>query len=729
MNTKKNNKINKTKNHNKTKKYSQKELQVLCRKSANTYNQFEKDLSTTLLTAKKNLNYQKELIKAFHTPYAPSAITPQDDFYTYINYTWIAEQTKKSNKEKKYYTQIDSFRIVQEKVYYELIDIVKEYTANNKSKKSEAIKNVYLSMLRLDEKVIEDNIQLGVEVVDGFLEAGDLLKFLAHINRNEIVAWGCPLVWNVQADQKNSKIYRSSIAPPELSIYDYLVYIEDEAEDQNTKKYKAEFKKEYFKYLREMFDACLGKNHGLKPQDVWDVEYAMLNDMGCDSVKNEDTEDYYNIVTSKDSLEKYGFDWKKFTEYLGYEKTPNFYICTSLNYLKCIMKTLQENWQTPKWRTYFLYIYLRQKIRFHKKWRVIHYDFFGKFVQGQPTMIPLEIYPIFALSICFNTFLTNEYVSKNKKQEHIDYVENMGQDLLTVFKRKIEKNTWLSPKTKKYALLKLKYLKLIIGSPKILREDPLLDYSPTDAWDNLRKLAKWRTNKFVKLDGKPVIDIPEVAWNRFKLIGTQAYVVNAYYTPTQNSIYVPLAYLQKPFIDLDERGIEYNLAHVGYTLGHEMSHCLDDMGSKYDYNGNLANWWTPEDRKKFNAKVKNVIEQYETFAAYDGIKMDASLSTGENLADISGLAICEAYLRDFQLKNNDIIPICALSFEAFYTYIAIQSRQKIYKQAVKAQLKINPHPLDKYRTNCPLARLKIFSSIYNIKKGDKMYWESKDTIW
>jgi len=178
MNTKKN---NKTKKHNKTKKYSQKELQVLCRKSANTYNQFEKNLSTTLLTAKKNLNYQKELIKAFHTPYAPSAITPQDDFYTYINYTWIAEQTKKSNKEKKYYTQIDSFRIVQEKVYYELIDIVKEYIANNKSKKSEAIKNVYLSMLNLNEKVVEDNIQLGVEVVDGFLKEGDLLKFLAHI--------------------------------------------------------------------------------------------------------------------------------------------------------------------------------------------------------------------------------------------------------------------------------------------------------------------------------------------------------------------------------------------------------------------------------------------------------------------------------------------------------------------------------------------------------------------
>ena len=187
--------------------------------------------------------------------------------------------------------------------------------------------------------------------------------------------------------------------------------------------------------------------------------------------------------------------------------------------------------------------------------------------------------------------------------------------------------------------------------------------------------------------------------------------------------------MQKPFIDLDERGIEYNLAHVGFTLGHEMSHCLDDLGSQYDYKGNLHNWWTKDDREKFNRKVKDVIKQYETAAAYDGIKMDASLSTGENLADISGLAICEEYLRDFQLKNNDEIPICALSFRAFFIYVAIQARQKIFDKAIKAQLKTNPHPMDKYRTNCPLVRLKLFRSLYNIKKGDKMYWHSTDTIW
>ena len=109
--------------------------------------------------------------------------------------------------------------------------------------------------------------------------------------------------------------------------------------------------------------------------------------------------------------------------------------------------------------------------------------------------------------------------------------------------------------------------------------------------------------------------------------------------------------------------------------------------------------------------------------------MDASLSTGEDLADISGLKICEEYLRDFQDKNHEPMPLRLESFKTFFIYIAIQSRQKIYDAAIKSQLKINPHPMNKYRTNCPLARLELFKSIYNIKKGDKMYWSNNDTIW
>jgi putative endopeptidase len=720
--------------HNKTKKRVcfNKNLQTLCKTHASTFNSFEKNYEKTFKNNLNNedVNIEKSLITLFKTPFSPAEYKSKDDYYTYINYEWINSQTQKLKKNLKYYVQIDSFRVTQEKVYYELIDIVKSYIKNNNTKKATELKNVYDSLLHLDNKSAEDYIKFYVKLIDDRISTDNIYELLGSQNKNEIISWGCPVVWSVSKDEKNVKIFSSYISPPQLTAYDYTIYIEDTKEDQNIQKYKQEFKQHYLKFIDDMFNACLGSNNGIKSTDVWDCECDMLSASGCYTVK--DDIDGYNVVTQRESLNKYNFDWVELTKQIGYKTPPKTFICTSTNYLKCIMETLLKDgaWKTAKWRTYFLYISFRQVMRFHSKWRFIYYEFHGKFIKGQPTPVPKEIYPIFGLSLCFNTFLTNEYIDKNKKQQYIDYVHSMATDLLTVYKRIIKRNTWLSPSTKKYALLKLDKIKLIVGTPKILREDALLSYDNKQAYQNLRKIAHWRTTKMINLDGKSSeIDIPIIDWEELKMVGKQSYIVNAYYTPTENSIYVPLAYLQKPFIDLDERGIEYNLAHIGYTLGHEMSHCLDDLGSKYDHNGNLHNWWTKKDRSKFNEKVKNVIKQYETFAAYDGIKMDASLSTGENLADISGLAICEEYLRDFQQNNEDIVPIRALSFHAFFVYIAIQARQKIFDAAIKAQLKTNPHPMDKYRVNCPLARLELFRSLYNVKKNDKMYWSSTDTIW
>ena len=131
---------------------TQQELQVYCREAANTFNQFEPqyeiDFPERLKMGKNNV--QQELVKLFKTPFTPSRYTPRNDYYTYINYQWMAKKSKELEIEQKYYVQIDSFRITQEKVYYELIDIVKEYIANNDTPKSRAIKAVYESLYNLD---------------------------------------------------------------------------------------------------------------------------------------------------------------------------------------------------------------------------------------------------------------------------------------------------------------------------------------------------------------------------------------------------------------------------------------------------------------------------------------------------------------------------------------------------------------------------------------------------
>jgi predicted metalloendopeptidase len=726
---------NKTKKNNKDNKDKQEILKKKCETLAvRVLPTFEEELEKTSVykNAKSIESIEKELIRRFKTPFTPSKITPTNDFYTYINYRWIKNTRNKMDvaaASDKYYVQIDDFRIVQDKVYKELIEIVKEYIKTDNSKQSHLIKNVYTSLLNLEVRSINNHYLKVIEDYEYYVKKGNVWEYMAKINSNEIVNWACPINWKVMPDDKDSKIFRNYISLPQLSLYDYILYLDDFSGDKPAyKNYRKLVKRKYLKYVQDIFDSCLGKGHGLKAQDVFQVEYDLLTAMGCSSIKN-DSKDYYNVVKSDEALKKYGFDWNEFSKFLGYKTPPKFFICDSLNYLLCSCDLIKINWDTPIWKSYWIYIYLRQMIRFDKDKRQIYYEFNGKFLKGQPEILPINIYPIIGLSLTFNTFLTNEYVKRNRDENKIEYVKNMGKDLITVFKRIIKRNTWLSPKTKGYALLKLDHLKLDVGQPKILREDPLLDYTADDAWGNMEKLCDWKTKRYVDLEGKEVIDIPLMDWNTFKLVGKQAYIVNAFYTPTENSIYIPQAYFQKPFIDLDERGIEYNLAHVGYTLAHEMSHSLDEMGSKYDHNGNLHNWWTKEDKIKYKKIIKDIIKQYEVFAAYDKVIFDAEIGVGEDMADISGVAICEEYLRDFQMKNADIVPIASLSFQAFFVYFAFQQRQHVYKKAFEAQLKTNPHPMDKYRTNVPLSRLELFRSLYNVKKGDKMWWHSTSTIW
>ena len=706
-------------------KLSSQEKKMICAQYANEYKPFEE--ITTKSEEIEYVNLEKKTVQDLRKAIAPSEIKAKDDFYSYINYKWLQE--KQITENQKYLVQIDDFRLLQDKVYRELIEIVKDYTTTNKTEKAKVIKTFYESMLKLNTKQqIVDYASKLVDFIDNFRkDPNNLWLLLGYINTNEIVSWGSPFTWSLNPDDKEPTKFRCFINAPQITLLDINVYFDDGTDVE----YKRKYKSEYFKYLRELFNFVFGSNHNHNVHDIFEVETKILYAMGCESGIKEG-ENNYNKVYAKDANTKYNFNWTDFASGLGFKETPEFFITSSLNYLKCGTELLMNEWTSKQWRTYWIYIYIRQLIQFNPEGNKIHFEFRGNFERGMATSsLNQGIFPVFGLGFAFNTFLTNEYYDRYENKQYIDYVRNLAYDLKSVFTKIIKRNTWLQPKTKKYALLKFKYFDFIIGKPKNMREDPLLSYTNDNAWDNLLKHSYWRHRKAVRLEGQQVIDIPVIDWANtpFKFIGTQAYVVNACYTPAKNSIYIPLGYIQKPFVDLDERGIEYNLAYIGYTLGHEMSHALDDWGSKYDYEGKLHDWWTPEDKKIFKRIQNDVIKQYEVFASYDGIKFDAEMSIGEDLADISGLAICLEYLRDFQLRNKDILPIRSLSYNAFFVYFAFQYRQQISKKAIAAQLKTNPHPLDKYRTNVPLSRSPIFRANYNIQKGDKMYWPSMNRVW
>ena len=684
---------------------------------------FSKTLSKGHLKKSSDL-HKKHFVKQLLSKFAPHSIKPEDDFYDYINYNWLKEVTL--DEQQKYIVQIDDFRLTQDKVYRELNTIILDYIKSHNDKLATNLKHFYNSVIKMNN--IRDSKKLSIDAVqtiDAFIQGKNMWKLLAFINSDEMIADKAPFVWSVNPDNKDPTIFRCYVSAHSFAIVDLNVYYDDGTDVEYKKKYRIMFKK----YCRKLFDTCLGKGHGFDTNTIFDVEVDIFNSLGCNDITENEKE--YNKVTTDEALSKYGFDWKQFANEIGYKSVPSFFITSSLNYLKCGTELMAKNWDTPKWKAYWVWILLRRIARVTQQWEKIPFEFYGVFERGQEGInksdaVSASLY----MSIPFNTFLTDQYMAKYENIQVTKYVKTLCDDLKIVFNRILMRNTWMTTKTKNFALNKLEKFKFVIGKPENLREDPDLDYG-NNLYDNMYKIYAWRHKKFIELEGKPYIDIPMMDWTQYpvKMSGTQAYIVNASYTPSKNCIYINQGYLQKPFVDLDERGIEYNLAHIGFTIGHEMSHGFDDMGSKYDANGLLHDWWTPQDKKKYKQIQNDVIKQYEDFAARDGIKFDASIGVGEDLADISGMAICDEYLENFQSNNDDLIPIRNLSFEGFYVYFAFQQKQVINKRALAAQLKTNPHPLDKYRCNIPLSRSQIFRALYNVKKSDGMWWHNTDTVW
>jgi putative endopeptidase len=672
---------------------------------------------------KTSIERKKTFVKQLLSKFAPHSIKPEDDFYDYINFQWLKDVSLES--QQKYITQIDDFRLTQHQVYEELNGIILDYIKNNKNKLAKNLKYFYDSVIKMNSKEYTKRLaKEAIKTVDDFIAEGNPWKMLAFFNSDEMIAHKAPFVWALNPDDKNTKVYTCYVSAHQFTILDLAVYYDDGKDVEYKKKYRSEFKKS----CQKIFDTLLGSNE-FQGTDVYDVEVDIFNTLGCtDITLNEET---YNKINGNEALSKYGFDWNEFSHQLGFKQIPPSFITSSKNYLKCGTDLFLQNWNTPKWRSYWVWILLSRLARITSGYEKLNYEFSGKFERGQEALqttnaVSASLY----MSVPFNTFLTDEYVKKYENPQAMQYVKTLCNDLKLVYRKILTRNTWLQPSTKVYALKKLDHFNFVYGKPEGLREDPDLDYGPL-LYDNMKKILNWRHNKFIELYGKHTIDIPMMDWSQYpvKMVGTQAYIVNASYTPSKNSIYINLGYIQKPFVDLDERGIEYNLAHLGFTISHELSHAFDDWGSKYGFDGNMNDWWTDADKKKYKAIQADVTKQYEEFAARDGVKFDASIAVGENLADISGLAICDEYLRDFQDKNSDLIPIRYLSYEGFYTYFAFQQRQVVTKKALAAQLKTNPHPLDKYRTNVPLSRSEIFRALYNVKKGDGMWWHNTDTVW
>ena len=463
-------------------------------------------------------------------------------------------------------------------------------------------------------------------------------------------------------------------------------------------------------------------------------------------------------VLTRDAMCLTDIDWREFAKWIGYPTTttgnkssssssvPPYFVAYQVGYVKSIMQCLKKEWASDKWKSYWYFIYMRQIICFHDKWRDIYLDFNDTLIRGKETHFPREYVPIIGLAYAFPKTMTEEFTRRYKNDEMVAKVREIGNTMLDCFKERIQNNTWMSPTTKKGALKKLNTLRINVGEANLSAPDPTnLEYDPNDAWGNLLKRSVQRTEYIARHHCSVSAssaslspnDLDSMNWGTMKLVGYQSFVVNAYYTPNSNSIYIPTAYMHSMNVKFG-LGYEYDLASVGFTFGHELSHALHISSRVYNHRGIIKNWWTRDDVATYERKIAAIRSQYEAISKKDGFVIDGNLSLPENLADVTGLAICEDALNRFHetaakadTGASDTInaQLRAMSFFKFYTYYAIQNRQYANRREILVQVLTNPHLNLKIRTNVPLMRSKTFRDVVEIKKGDKMYNDEFDVVF
>ena len=292
------------------------------------------------------------------------------------------------------------------------------------------------------------------------------------------------------------------------------------------------------------------------------------------------------------------------------------------------------------------------------------------------------------------------------------------QNLLTAYEQSITELDWMSDETKVKAKQKLSDFSVKIGYPDKWRDYSGLVIKRNDLVGNIMRIREFEYQYQLNKLGKPV--------NRDEWYMSPQ-TINAYYNPLLNEIVFPAAILQPPFFDIDADDA-VNYGAIGAIIGHEISHGFDDQGSEYDGQGNLKNWWTAEDRKRFKEKSKALINQYNTYEPLNGFHVNGELTLGENIADNSGLAVAyRAY--KLSLNNQEALVLDGLTGDQrFYVGWAQVWRSKVRDAQQIEYLKSDSHSPGKVRANATLKNQSPFYDAFEIKEGDGMYLPKKERI-
>ncbi|KQT18530.1 endothelin-converting protein [Chryseobacterium sp. Leaf404] len=644
--------------------------------------------------------------------YMDKNVRPQDDFYNFVNGSWM--KTAKIPSDKPTW---GSFNKLADDTDNNSMTILNSLLKDKFAEGSEGkkIQDLYATYMNMDKRNADGikPIQENINKIDKIKNLADLQNYLVSVTRegeNKFYGWG------VYSDLKNSNMNAVYLGDASLGMgRDYY----QKADSKNT-----EALAEYQKYVASMLKELGYTNADAAAKEIVDYEKSIAKNLLTNEQSRDNTLQYNPKTMAELKTLVKNVDIPAYLAKVGV-KTDRV-IISELGYYKNFDQLVNEK-NLPVIKDYLKFhmingnaSYLSQKLGDEK------FAFYGKYLRGQQEQRALNKrgFELIngSLGEAFGKLYVEKYFPAEAKAQMVELIDYLKKS----FAVHINGLAWMSSTTKVKALEKLNKFTVKVAYP-----DQWKDYSKLNIlseakggnlYKNLQNVGEWQYTKDLAKIGKPV---DKTEW------GMTPQTVNAYYNPVNNEIVFPAAILQPPFFN-PKADAAVNFGGIGAVIGHEMSHGFDDSGAQFDAQGNLVDWWTPEDKANFEKATKSLAAQYDKYEPVKGTFVNGTFTNGENIADLGGVNIAydalQMYLKD---KGNPGNISGYTQEQRFFLSWATVWRTLSSEKYMINQVKTDPHSPGYFRSFGPLTNVDAFYKAFDVKKGDKLYKapEERIKIW
>jgi len=541
----------------------------------------------------------------------------------------------------------------------------------------------------------------------------DMMGDIAHLQMN-----GFSPLFNggVDQDAKNSTQYITQLYQGGLGLPDRDYYTKTDERTKGIQKAYLEHMGSMFKLLGDK-DADTQKN----AKTVFMIETTLAK-ASMTKVELRDPQASYHKKSLKELNELTpNIKWEKLFETLGLKGVDNV-IVGQPDFYKSV-NGLLKSVPVADWKTYLRWNLINGSAsRLSDNFVTEHFNFYGKVLLGTKELKPRWKRCLEATDNSLGDALGQVFVEKYFTETSKKRVGEMVENLIAAYRVRINSRTWMSEVTKKQAMAKLDKVMKKLGYPDKWKDYSSLDIKRDAYILNTMRADRYEFNRMVNKLGKPV---DRTEW------GMTPPTINAYYNPSMNEIVFPAGIMQPVFFN-PEADDAVNYGCMGAIIGHELTHGFDDEGCQFDADGNLKNWWTPQDSANFFTKKGMLISQFNNYVAIEEMHVNGELTLGENIADLGGLTI--AYYAFKKSLEGKPAPEKIDGFTAeqrFFMSWGQGWRGNMRPEYLKNMIQTNPHSPGNFRANGPPSNMQEFYDAFGVKEGDKMYRkkEERAEIW